>query len=128
MKTFLLFLTGIFWGYSNTLLEESSFETKMLSDNSLSFITKVLNFLRRNLFFIVAFLIGQIGSILFYYSLGSELNLSTVVVISNSISILTGFIIEFIIKKKDNIELREIITMLVSISILLSGVYLILSN
>ena len=128
MKTLLLFLTGIFWGYSNTLLEESSFETKMLSDNSMSFFTKISNFMRRNLFFIVAFLIGQIGSILFYYSLGSELNLSTVVVISNSISILTGFIIEFIIKKKDNIEFREIITMLISISILLLGVYLILSN
>jgi hypothetical protein len=128
MKTILLFLTGIFWGYSNTLLEESSFDTKMLSEKNLSNISKIVIFLKSNLFFIIAFLIGQIGSILFYYSLGSELSLSTVVVISNSISILTGFIIEFLIKKKESINYKNIVKMLVSILILLLGVYLILSN
>ena len=147
MEKITLIINGCLWGLSNTLLEKTSFVNYISlerEDNSSINENKIIKLFKNifktlffNLYFIFSFLIGQIGSVLFYYCLGSDMKLTTVVITANSISILVCFLLEFVLKtffdktndpNKLKIKVFDYIGMLIGIIILLYGVFLILQE
>lgn len=119
-----LILTGLLWGVSNYLMEIHFFDYSEV-DHSQGLVFRIRTFIESNWKSVLIYLLGQIGSVLFYYSLGSESSLSSVVVTANGLSILTGIILETLHKRKSHEELSKI---LVASVLVLSGISLILNH
>lgn len=133
LSIIMVFITGLFWGLSNFLVEKTSFDSTYYDNKEIFFLRKYIFTIIVNYKFFICYLTGQIGSILFYYCLGNdELKLSFIVVVSNAISIVAGFLCEIIYnyfdKEKnnrvDNIKKLNN-TNILGVSLVLFGVYLV---
>lgn len=124
---FLLILTGIMWGISNTFLE--SFEYIPIKNiESSSFLRKIFTFLLKNLNFLLFLIIGQVGTLCFFLLLNNQdISYSTVVIITNSISILIGFIIEAY-RKSYYKSFRIIIYISLSMLLMFMGVFILMNE
>lgn len=90
----ILIITGVLWGVTNVLIEKINFNSNAYN-SSVNFLKKYFYTFLENYKFFLCFLLGQLGSVLFYYSLGNnELKLSSVVILANAISIVVSYIVE----------------------------------
>ena len=112
----LMIITGVFWGGSNFMVERTTFIEN--NKNEKSIIVKYFNLAINNWKFLICYLFGQIGSVVFYYCLGKN-ELSVVVFISNLVSILIGFTLEILFSKR-NFKINQIFFL----TLILIGVYL----
>jgi len=95
----ILILVGILWGSTNYLIELYYYDYE--TDNTVNkyFFQRIYSYVIRNFRPIIFFILNQLGSILFYFCLGS-ISLSLTVVISNSVSFITSMLCEKIHKNK----------------------------
>ena len=144
MDKIILILSGCLWGLSNVLIENNSFsryesktdKSKNITTNIFNLLIQIYNNFILNIYFIGSFLIGQLGSVLFYYCLGTSMNITTVTITANSLSILSCFILEIGIKirnsfynnNKNDINIKDILGMLLGIILIISGVYFIINE
>jgi len=73
-SVFLLILVSILWGFTNPLMKKGSEGIEKCTDSS-SWVKSFLNelsFLLVNWKYLSAFLLNQLGSMLYYYSLGQS--------------------------------------------------------
>lgn len=124
---FLLILTGIMWGISNTFLEKFEY-IPIKNIESSNFLRKILTFLLKNLNFLLFLIIGQVGTLCFYLLLNNQdISYSNVVIITNSISILIGFIIEAYTKRYYK-SFKIIVYMSLSMLLMFMGVFLLMNE
>lgn len=93
----ILFIIGFLWGSTNFLIEMTYYDYDKLEN--LRFFEKSVLFLKKNYKPLIFFLLNQLGSILFYFSLG-KINLSLTVIISNTFSFIVNIIFEMIYSKR----------------------------
>ena len=89
-----LIITGVLWGVTNVLVEKVRFNSNSYNSNQ-NFVKRYFFTFLENYKFFLCFLLGQLGSVLFYYSLGNnQLKLSNIVILANAVSIVVGYIVE----------------------------------
>ena len=99
LKDFLILsLIGFIWGSTNYLIE-LYYKEDNSNNEKISFIVKIINYLKINYKAFIFFILNQCGSILFYFCLGT-ISLSLTVIISNTISFITTLFFELFHKKK----------------------------
>ncbi len=97
-EVILILTVGIIWGSTNYLIELYYYDYSQI-ENETNFIKRTYKFLIKNVKPLLFFIFNQLGSVLFYISLG-KLSLSLTVIISNSVSFITTFIFELLHKRK----------------------------
>ena len=98
-KDFLILsLIGFIWGSTNYLIE-LYYKEDNSNNEKISFIVKIINYLKINYKAFIFFILNQCGSILFYFCLCS-ISLSLTVIISNTVSFITTLLFELFHKKK----------------------------
>jgi drug/metabolite transporter (DMT)-like permease len=95
----ILILVGILWGSTNYLIELYYYDYETVNPVNKYFIQRMYSYIIRNYKPLIFFILNQLGSVLFYFCLGS-ISLSLTVVISNSVSFITSMLCEQIHKKK----------------------------
>jgi drug/metabolite transporter (DMT)-like permease len=95
----ILILVGILWGSTNYLIELYYYDYETFNPVNKYFIQRMYSYIIRNYKPLIFFILNQLGSVLFYFCLGS-ISLSLTVVISNSVSFITSMLCEQIHKKK----------------------------
>ncbi|GAB6026132.1 hypothetical protein CHUAL_012330 [Chamberlinius hualienensis] len=82
-----LVVVSILWGFTNPLMKKASVGIEDVKRNNriAQFLAEV-KFLLFNWRYISAFILNQLGSVLYYWTLGSN-ELSTTVIVSNSLTL-----------------------------------------